>query len=266
MRLRPVLLAATATCLAGCAAYQAATSIQNNLQTFLVRAITLNNNGQEQASTVLIWGGTNALNGITKQIASGSANPFPVNTSSQTATDSVNGGVTYTYTATFAKGDPLVRTITPFSVNDAGQVSVVAPNTSTANLATGNLGTASGPKPTLQWSATGTPSGFMVTVGEATVSQNFDPTSIKPLYTAFLDAATHSTSVTYGTPSDMPGLTSELTTLLGGFDKRFAKNDSNVPPLVSGKTYAWLISPIVVDAKATKFGIGNQSFGLFKDQ
>lgn len=248
--------------LAGCAAYQEALSLQGSLQTFLVRSVTMKVGAGEECKVALIWGGTSALSSLKR----GSAD-VNVDKTKNFGEDSVTAnGTTYTYTATFANAKSVVREIQPFTVGDAGTVEATSPNA---------LPWDTKPRTGLkfQWKMAdaATPTGFMVTVGEASDPAN--PATITPVYNAFLEAASHSVTpggstyeVAYGTPSDLALMTKEITDLMGGMDPRFARKDSGVTTdqLDPAKTYVWLISPLKIDEKAIRFAIGASDFSAFK--
>lgn len=263
--------------LAGCAAYQEALSIQNELQTFLVRSVTLNlgkGDTKEENTIALIWGGTKALTApiLRGKAPAGASESLNVNPTSYFATDSVvPDASTYIYKATFENGKSYTRYIRPFTTGDMGNVDLTSPDNTILPAAT-----LAGTTPTFTWKWTGTKAasdslGFMVTVGEASDPSNPSAAGITPLYSAFLDSASHSTgvdtySVTYGSPSDMQAMTSEITEILGKMDPRFGKKDQNIAPLAASKIYMLLVSPLLVDEKAVKFGIGNQNFSTFQVQ
>lgn len=256
--------------LGGCAAYQEALSLQNSLQTFLVRSITMTAAGSEQCKVALIWGGTTALSSLKK-------NGTELNSVDKTKNfgeDSVTAdGSTYTYTAVFGTGTSaktIERPIQPYTVGDAGKVEATSPNATLAELPTGGP-TVSRTGLTFKWKVLNDakPSGFMVTVGEAADLSN--PTAITPVYNAFLEAASHSVDasagtyeVAYGTASDLSLLTKEITDLMGQMDPRFAKKDANVTPLDPAKQYVWIIAPLRIDEKAIRFAVGESDFSPFK--
>ncbi len=234
--------------LGGCAAYQEALSLQDSLQTFLVRSITMKVGLTEQCKVALIWGGTSALTSMTK----GGAELNSIDKSKNFGEDSVTpDGSTYTYTATFANQKSIARPIQPYTVGDAGTTQAISPDA---------LPFATVPRTGLKfrWKMAdgAAPNGFMVTVTDTAA-----PTV--PLYNAFLEAASHSVSATdyevaYGTPSDMAAMTKEITDLMKGMDPKFAKTDSGVSSdqLDPSKTYAWIVSPLKIDEKAIRFAIG----------
>lgn len=266
---------------AGCAAYQEALTFQNELQTFLVRSVTLNlgKGGTTDENTIaLIWGGTKQLTSpILRGRGTMASQSIAVNPTSYFATDSVapNGSI-YIYKATFETGKTYTRYIQPYTTGDMGAATLTSP--SGISLPPDTL---SGTKPTFTWTWNGSKPeraslGFMVTVGSAGDPSNPQAAAITPLYTAFLDAASHSTgvnaySVQYGTPSDMGAMTKEITEILGKMDSRFGKKDTDIAPLATKtaeptKVYMLLVSPLLVDEKAVKFGVGAQDVATFQVQ
>lgn len=262
MMKRILPLALMGTILAGCATFTEVSGWKG-VPIFFIRTITLSppNGGAEQCQAVMMWGGFQAtLKGISKKQGTQASQSLPVTVSAMTATDSVTPGATYTYVATFDSGDPLTRTITPFTAAEAGTLAVASPKDQSTTTS----------KPTFTWTKNSgaTPSGYMLSVAKvssATPGSMPSASDMTPAYTAFLDGASHSTSVEYGTPSDMKALTTEITTALGSLDPRFAKKDAGAAGLTAG-TYVWLISPLKVDADAINIAVGNQAFGFFQVQ
>lgn len=269
MRKRLMPLAAVTLILGGCASYSVAQSlIKDGIHSFLVRSITLNVNGTEKANTVLIWGttGDDKLAKVFRKTGSApSTSSVTVDPTKNTANDTVNGGSSYTYTAIFNSGKTMERKLTVWSITDPGEVGVVSPKMSGITPAT-----ATSARPTFTWTAKGDASGYLLTVGKLPAGQDLSAingaTGLTPVYTAFLDAASHSTSATFGTPSDMAGMTKEMTAMLGTLDARFTQKDTGVADLDTTSTYMWVVSPIKVDADSVSFGIGNQAFSAFKVQ
>lgn len=254
-------LALLGTILAGCATYSEVASWKG-VPIFFIRTITLAdpNGGADKSQAVMMWGGfQSTLKSIWKRQGSAATQSVNVTITAMTATDSVTPGATYTYIGNFDSGEPLSRTITPFTSAQAGQVSVASPTNQEVTSA----------KPTFSWTtnASAAPSGYMITVAKVSAVSGSVPSAsdMTPAYTAFLDAASHSTSVAFGTPSDMKALTSEITTALGKLDPRFAAKEADAAGLAAG-TYIWLISPLKVDADAINIAVGNQAFGFFNVQ
>lgn len=265
MKKRILSLALLGTMLAGCATYSEVSSWKG-VSIFFIRTITMAppNGGDDLCQAVLVWGGfQSTLKGISKRQGSAASQSLAITASAMQATDSVTPGANFTYVATFDSGEPLTRTVKPFLSAEAGKFNPVSPINQEVMPA----------QPTFTWkkddtSQNSSPSGFMLTV--APISGNIAdktqiPTNLTPVYAAFLDAASHSTGVSYGMPSDMKALTSEITTALSKLDPRLAKTDTNVKPLVAG-TYIWMISPLKVDAEAINIAMGSQAFGIFKVQ
>lgn len=266
MVLKRLLPAALCVLVSGCAAFQVAKTFTQGLDTFLVRSVTLDVNGSDQETTFLIWAGTAKLATLTKQQGSGAPQsiPFNPNANPALATDSIPTGATYSYTATFADQTILKRDVAPFTWTDAGNVQTDDPPAPTPSSPLPEQVT--GTNLQLKYHvSSGTPTGFYVGVGSYSGNGTTPPNagSMQMVYSAFLDAASHSTGVAYGTPSDMQGLTAEVLTALSAADARFAKKDSNVTSLTSGKTYAWIVVPAKVDDKSIRLAFGNQAFGVF---
>lgn len=259
--LKKILPVALVGLLGGCAAFQEAQSLQNSLQTFLVRSITMNAPGVgEQCKVALIWGGTSALKTLKR-----GATDVNVDKTKNFGEETVTAdGSNYTYTATFENAKEIVRQIQPYTVGDAGTVQATSPDALP-------LDTVARTGLKLKWKMTDTanPTGFMVTVGEAADPTN--PANITPVYNAFLQAASHSVGtnayeIAYGAPSDLSLLTKEITDLMKGMDPRFAKKDEGISAdqLDPAKTYIWLVSPLKIDDKAIRFAIGASDFSAFK--
>jgi len=119
---------------------------------------------------------------------------------------------------------------------------------------------AAGSKPQLSWTKNfETPKGFIVTVtrlGDYTAGFGGGGMSGEPYYVSFLNAASHSAGVTYGTPSDLDAIVKDellsktLSEMPGGFFKAENKD------LVSGR-YIWTVVAIDHDDAKTAFAISS---------
>lgn len=273
MRTPLIGIAVTSLLLTSCASFQAANSlIKQGVHTFLVRSLTLNANGTEKANAVLIWAATGSgesLSAMWKKVGNAASTSVSITNPGATGSkqDDVAGGSKVTYTAVFTSGTKVERTIDVYNLNDPGTVTVTSPK-----MAQGSATPATATKAglTFKWSTSGEPSGYMITVGSLPGGTNLTSLggsqSITPIYTAFLDAASHSGEVTFGTKSDMPGMTSELTSMLGTFDSRFSEKAATLDQLNTTDTYMWLVSPIKMSSGSISIGVGNQAFSAFKLQ
>ena len=259
----PLVLVAAS--LAGCSAIQKAQSLTSGgITPFLARSVTLaDTTGAGAASTaILVWGtAPTAL-----QRTGGGATKSDFSLAGATITDgTVQPGQTYQYQATFGSGVKS-RTVKPVDV-----ASLQAP-TLTAPLPVGTqaLSPTSEKQPTLTWTATGEPAGFLVSVNVLpglTGTTNADAAGT-PVYTAFISGPKHvsspgSYSVAFGAKSDLSSFSDDVMTALKAADGkgRFEAKDENIPALEAGKAYAVLVLPIAADEGAINVGFGKPALG-----
>lgn len=252
-------LVAGVSLLTGCIAANEFQNLSKTLSkgTLLVRSLTATNpqDGTVKVTNFLGWislSGTapSQLDRNGAQIADASK----LTTSSYQDTDAaLQPGNTYLYSLTLgstaATQSVLTRTI---------------PDTSFGNLQPTKLLPAdhyqAGAKPELSWTKSGeTPKGYIVSVTQISNDPNAAPAggnnlSGTPYYVAFLDAASHSVGVAYGTESDLAAITKDellsktLSEMPGGFFKQENKE------LTTGR-YIWTIVAIDHDDKKTAFAV-----------
>lgn len=260
--IKKILPLALCGLLAGCAAIKEFQPLQSGLQTFFVRSLVVAKpTGGTDKHAFLIWGSTGDKLSTMKRGPKGgpaTADVSGLNVNGSFHDDTtVSEGSSYRYDATFGS-KTLTREIKVMAVSEAGLVAAKSPSL------TAGTGANAEARPNFSWEVddiNGKPSGFLISVVEA--SDLNSSAGREPVYTAFLDAASHSTGVAYGTKSDMAGMTEELLKVLGEADSRYAKKDADVPSLKAGANYVWLIAPIAVDKEKASFAIGDQSAALF---
>ena len=264
---KTLALAAGLSLLTGCIASKQFANLSDTLSqgTLLIRSLTVSNpaSGNTEVTNFLGW---ISLSGSTPSklerdgapiATSGELGGSAYQDKDNPPTNDLNPGQTYLYALDFGES-VATQSITPAILPDTRLTSV--------SPSLGDTITA-GSSPTITWTRQGAlPKGFIVTVAE--MDNDFSGTSLsdgKPVYLAFLDAASHSTSVTYGTPSDLAAITGDQ--LLSGF---LAENPFFKPvheALESGKTYAWTIVAIDHDDAKTAFAIDKpDSLGIFTVQ
>ncbi|MBU6429451.1 MAG: hypothetical protein KGR26_10600, partial [Cyanobacteria bacterium REEB65] len=264
LRKTALLLATAALGATGCATVAVFGGFSSlNLSSFLfLRSITVQAPGSPQQVTAFLFPLSNPK-GITRQEFSAecAANPTASNcnqtfTGSQIQsgefTDaSLSADVAYQYTITNSDNSTQSRFVDPIDVQN-GAVTLSGPGAGLLNLATGtSTPSVSGANLTFNWQPLASQSadlnyGFYILVGKVDTSS---PTGIAPVYSAFLDAATHSTSVAFNTPSDLGGLTGELTGFLSGnkSTSTFAPATASSNVLAPGQ-YAWTVVTVVSNA------------------
>lgn len=264
--IKKILPLALCGLLAGCAAIKEFQPLQAGLQTFFVRSLVVAKpgGGAPDKHAFLIWASTGDKLSAMKRGPKGSTPTTDVSgvdfNGSFHDDKTVAEGSDYVYEASFG-AKKLTREIKVMTMVSAGKVSAKAPNV----LIDPGAANAVNPRPNFGWEVdetNGKPSGFLVSVVEAEDPKN--TTGLAPVYTAFLDAASHSTGVAYGTPSDMSAITKELLDVLAQVDTKYAKKDSDVQPLKAGTNYVWLIAPIGVDKEKASFAIGDQAAAAFR--
>ncbi|HEY9900280.1 MAG TPA: hypothetical protein V6D00_13990 [Pantanalinema sp.] len=264
--IKKILPLALCGLLAGCAAIKEFQPLQSGLQTFFVRSLVVAKpaGGGEDKHAFLIWASTgDKITAMKRGSGVGATPADTVNIDTNTSFHDDQGitpGGTYVYAATFGE-KTLTRSIKVLAKEDAGKVTATAPDV----LRDPQAGVAAAARPTFSWTldqSDGKASGFLVSVVKA---DNVNSTAgLAPVYTAFLDAASHSAGVAYGTPSDMSAITKELLDALASADSKYAKKDGDVPDLEKGAKYVWLVAPIAVDKEKASFAIGDQSAAAFQ--
>lgn len=173
-------------------------------------------------------------------------------------TNALSPGQTYNYALTFGESTA-TQSIIPAIFSDT-RLTSTSPNLSDTVPA--------GSTPKLTWTRKGAqPKGFVVTV--AKMPSDFAGSSLgagEPTYIAFLDAASHPTSVVYGTPSNLAAITEEklLSETLGKMEGGFFAQKNE--PLTPGR-YAWTVVSLDHDETKTAFAINKpSSLGIFTVQ
>jgi hypothetical protein len=174
------------------------------------------------------------------------------------ATNDLNPGVRYNYALNFGES-VATQSIVPALLPDTRLTSVSPSGSDTVTA---------GSEPTLTWSKVGaTPKGYIVTVADMGTG-SFSGSSLSggtPVYLAFLDAASHSTSVKYGTLSDLAAITGDQLLREALAENPFFKPVNKA--LEAGKTYAWTVVALDHDGAKTAFAIGKpNSLGIFTVQ
>ncbi len=271
---KTIVLAVGLSLLTGCIASREFGNLSSTLSkgTLLVRSLTVSNpaNGGTEVTNFLGWislsgaspsklerNDGNATKDITP--AEGlSGNAYTDKDDNNPAGNDLNPGQTYAYALTFSES-VATQSITPALLPDTRLTSTYPSFADTV---------AAGTNPVLTWTRQGVlPKGFVVTV--AKMPDDFAGSSLSagtPTYIAFLDAASHSASVTYGTPSDLSAIAGDkllsetLSKMEGGF---FAQKNE---PLTAGR-YAWTIVSLDHDDAKTAFAIDKpDSIGIFTVQ
>lgn len=298
--------------LSGCATYAVFGGISNilsdPLSAFLFcRSLTLNSPGQT-VENFLFPLTPSQVKSITREefgpgcTPSSCTSTFSGSQISAFFTDPASGstapapttGELYEYTITGTDNSTKSRWVEPISTDNQG-VTLVGPGTGSLEVAA-NGGTApviSGSNIQFQWQdipaslkQANTNYGFYIVVGTFDASSS---TGINTVYSAFLDEASHSTGVAFGTPSDLAGFSGELMNVLASNPQfsAFSPATASSTVLAPGN-YAWTVIPVddnasfsidpsnpaapVVSAE-TSYGIGkfptpidDQHFFYFKVQ
>jgi hypothetical protein len=265
---KTIALAAGLSLLTGCIASKEFENLNKTLSkgTLLARSLTVSNpqDGNTKVTNFLGWislSGTapsklERFDGTTTVTINGD-----LSKNSYSDDDSLlNPGQNYLYSLTFAES-VATQSIVPALLPDTRLTS-----TEPQALATVPANT----QPVLKWErANALPKGFVVTVARMSDDPNggFSGGSLSggsPTYIAFLDAASHSTEVKYGTPSDLAAITGDqllkdaLKAMPGNF---FAEKNE---PLTKG-VYAWTVVALDHDDAKTAFAIGKpDSLGIFR--
>ena len=262
---KTIALAAGLSLLTGCLASKEFSTLSTTLKkgTLLIRSLTVSNpsDGNTKVTNFLGWiavgGGTPAkLERDGAQIADSSKLQSNSYSDEDSLTNDLNPGQTYLYALDFG-ASTATQSITPALLPDTRLTSTEPQgNTVAANS-----------QPVLKWTRQGAlPKGYVVTVAKMPGAIGTSLSGGTPTYIAFLQAASHSTQVTYGTPSDLAAiagdalLSSTLANMEGGFFAQ--KND----PLTPGN-YAWTVVAIDHDDAETSFAIDKpDSIGIFTVQ
>jgi hypothetical protein len=265
---KTIALAAGLSLLTGCIASREFGNLSSTLSkgTLLVRSLTVSNpaNGGTEVTNFLGWismsGGTpSKLERDNVTISTSlSGNAYTDKDDNNPAGNDLNPGQTYNYALTFSES-VATQSITPALLPDTRLTSTYPSFGHTVEAGT---------NPVLTWTKQGAlPKGFVVTV--AKMPNDFAGSSLSagtPTYIAFLDAASHSASVAYGTPSDLAAIAGDkllsetLAQMDGGF---FAQKNE---PLTAGR-YAWTIVSLDHDDAKTAFAIDKpDSIGIFTVQ
>lgn len=267
---KTIALAAGLSLLTGCITSNEFANLSKTLTkgTLLIRSLTVSNptTGNTEVTNFLGWiamsGGTPSELTRNDTKVPGSDGKLGSNSytdkSGEPVGNTLNPGQRYVYALNFGES-VATQSITPALLPDT-RLTSVSPQ--------GNNAASAGEEPMITWSKVGaTPKGYIVTVADMGTGA-FSGSSLSggtPVYLAFLDAASHSTSVKYGTPSDLAAITGD--DLLSGF---LAENEFFKPvhkPLESGKTYAWTVVALDHDKAKTAFAIGKpNSLGIFTVQ
>lgn len=266
---KTIALAAGLSLLTGCITSSEFANLSKTLTkgTLLIRSLTVSDptTGNTNVTNFLGWismsGGTpseltrngDKVPGSDGQLGSN----FYRDENGKPVGNTLNPGQRYVYALNFGES-VATQSIVPSLLPDTRLTSVSPQGTNAATA---------GSQPMLTWTKVGaTPKGYIVTVAE--MAGGFAGSSLsggKPVYLAFLDAAAHTTSVKYGTPSDLAAITGD--DLLSGF---LAENEFFKPvneALESGKTYAWTVVAIDHDTAKTSFAIDKpDSLGIFTVQ
>ncbi len=261
-----VPLALVAATLSGCLAISKAQSLTSGgITPFLARSVTLADTlGAGAVSTaILVWGGAPTS---LQRTGGGGAPKSDFNLSGPTVTDStVQPGQTYTYVAKFGSGDK-TRTITTVDVATLQAPTLTAPLPAGTQALTVSAET----QPTLTWTASGAPAGFLVSVNllPGLAGTSDADSAGTPLYTAFIDGPKHLSggtyTVRYGSKSDLTSFSDDVMTALKAADgtkNRFDTKDEGVAALEAGKAYAVLVLPIAADDGAINVGFGKPALG-----
>ncbi|MNK65369.1 hypothetical protein D3C87_846620 [compost metagenome] len=265
---KTIALAAGLSLLTGCIASREFGNLSSTLSkgTLLIRSLTVSNpaNGNTEVTNFLGWislsgKAPNKLerDGVEVPDSSGKLSSNSYQDKDDPLTNDLNPGQNYLYSLDFGESTA-TQSITPALLPDT-RLTSTAPQ--------GLNAVAAGASPTITWTRQGAlPKGYIVTV--AKMGDGFAGSSIgagEPVYLAFLDAAAHPSSVTYGAPSDLAAITGDQ--LLSGF---LAENPFFKPvhkALESGKTYAWTVVALDHDDAKTAFAIDKpDSIGIFTVQ
>ena len=262
---KTIALAAGLSLLTGCIASREFGTLSSTLSkgTLLIRSLTVSNpaNGNTEVTNFLGW---ISLSGKTpsklerdgNQIAASGDLGSNAYQDKDGPTNDLNPGQTYLYALDFGEA-VATQSITPALLPDT-RLTSTEPQGSTVDAGT---------TPILKWSRTGAlPKGYVVTVARMPGAIGSSLSGGEPTYIAFLDAASHSTQVTYGTPSDLAAIAGDkllsetLSKMEGGF---FASKNE---PLTPGN-YAWTVVAIDHDDAKTAFAIDKpDSLGIFTVQ
>lgn len=264
---KTIALAAGLSLLTGCIASNQFANLSKTLErgTLLIRSLTVNDpkDDNTKVTNFLGWislGGKTPLklerNGA--EIADSSKLQNNSYNDESSLTNNLNPGQIYNYALNFGESTA-TQSITPAILPDTRL-------TSTSPTLVETVPAGSTPK--LTWTRKGAqPKGFVVTV--AKVPDNFAGSSLgagEPTYIAFLDAASHPTSVIYGTPSDLAAITEDklLSETLGKMEGGFFAQKNE--PLTPGR-YAWTVVSLDHDEAKTAFAIDKpSSLGIFTVQ
>lgn len=277
----PVFLAAGAIlATAGCATFSTVSLLENGFKTAVVtRSITIFPPGSDQKVTAFVlW---NPAGGNVDQITRDSSGVltqtvvFKAGTDFQPAgplfTDaSVSAGVKYKYTLKVGSATR-VNTVEPVaSVADSSRltspgIGALEYNT-TPGASESVAATVDGGKPQFQWGPmpgkdASQSYGFYLICGQVDKSTQF---GVKPFYSAFLEEASHSAGVAYGTKSDLTGFSTELLDYMSKVPtlKDFAPVDTDkagLRPQLPKGDYAWTVLTVNSDSRHISFGIGKPS-------
>lgn len=267
---KTIALAAGLSLLTGCITSNEFANLSKTLQkgTLLIRSLTVSNpsTGNTEVTNFLGWvsmsGGTPSELTRNGDKVPGSDGKLGSNAytdkSGEPVGNTLSPGQRYLYALNFG-GSVATQSITPAILPDT-RLTSVSPSPSDTVTA--------GSEPMITWSKVGaTPKGYIVTVAE--MPGGFAGSSLSggtPVYLAFLDAASHSTEVKYGTPSDLAAITGDLV-LKSALEESSDLFKPANKPLESGKTYAWTVVALDHDKAKTAFAIGKpNSLGIFTVQ
>jgi len=265
---------------AGCATYVTVPLLQKGFQNAVItRSFSLLPLGAEQkVVAVVIW---NPQGGTVTQIeretggAAASKSVFTVAAGESLFKDEkVSAGVKYRYTLVTSSGtrstvvQPVASVVDQPAVASPGTGSIEWFTTLQKGAAAKDDAVVTGGKPEFKWGTM--PSrdasesyGYFLVVGRRNASSSL---GIDPVYSAFLEEASHSLGATYGTKSDLQGFSGEIVSQMKNIKELavFAPTDAtrsadgSVAPLPAGN-YIWTVLTVNSDGKRISFGIGKIS-------
>ncbi|MBI6546815.1 MAG: hypothetical protein HY692_08470 [Cyanobacteria bacterium NC_groundwater_1444_Ag_S-0.65um_54_12] len=275
MKKHAFILAFGTLALTGCATYVAFGLITSSFQQLVIlRSLTLLPPASPQSVTAIMGPIDEKVTKIVRESAGALASTREF-TGSEIGRpifmdSSISADVYYRYTLYGEGGASRSNGIQPVSVL-SDTVTLLGPGTGSMELLDprGGIATPSvaGGKPTFSWAPVTSSNpdyniGYFLLVTKVNTSNLAE---IKPVYSVFLDGASHSAGVEYGTKSDLRGFSSELLDFLKGVPALgyLAPNDakpdkSQLDPLPGGQ-YGWTILTVTSDKRNIAFGIGKVS-------
>lgn len=252
-RLALLGVCALALPVAGCATKAAVQALITTLGQgiALANAVTLYT-GQASPSVAITvsWTASSGLNKVTRNGTDiSSASTTKTSSNNLTDTDSaLTPDATYSYALTLQNGATFSPSVMPLSYPSSA-ASNLNPNSTPAQLVAQTPQVAGSDTPTLSWGALTAPDSgyldYLVSLGEYNQS---NPSSFTPLYAALIDGTKDNSggtvSIKYGSPSDVAGISTILSLAASSSAPIKTTDGQNIPPLTSGKQYAWTVVPV----------------------